>query len=174
MLAHGVKGPVRVHIRRCEPQDWGDIRRLHVKLALAFPAVVDVELNQVFSMPDDFWENFVRMCAHAEDQALFVAEDDAGLVAMGHVDVQGELARLDLVYVEGECRRRGVGTALIDALVRWAASAGATRSVGYIAQTSDGSKLAAALGWDPSDDVTYTKGGLEEHKWTAPPLLDRP
>jgi len=157
-----------VQIRRCVPEDWSDIRRLHVKLALSFPAVVDVDLNQVFSMPDDFWKNFVRTGAGARDQALFVAEVDGRVVGMGHGDVQGDLARLDLVYVEGDQRRRRVASGLVEALCGWAESSGAVRIVSHIAQTSEGSKVAAALGWAMSDEVTFTKSGLEEHKWVAP------
>ena len=47
------------------------MRRLHVELALAFPLVVDVELNDVLATPDDFWQTFVRTCADAPEQALF-------------------------------------------------------------------------------------------------------
>lgn len=50
-------------IRRCHEEDWGDVRRLHIQLALGFPSVVDVELNDVLATPDGFWQSFVKSSA---------------------------------------------------------------------------------------------------------------
>ena len=154
-------------VRRCEDDDWGDVRRLHIRLALQFPMVVDVDLNKVFATPDAFWQNFVRRCARDGDQAIFVALAGGTCCGMGHVALEGVLARMDLVFVDGAMRRQGIGTALVEALERWARSAGATEVIGYVSDASAGGDLAAALGWQRTDDVSATTHALTEYKWIA-------
>ncbi len=144
------------------------MRRLHIKLALGFPVVVDVELNEVAATPDDFWQNFVRLCAHDTNQALFLAELDRRCVGMGHVHRHGAQARLEMLYVDGSVRRQGLGTALVGAQERWASASGATELFCHIPDTSAGGRLAETLGWHRTEEIFFTKHGLEERKWTSP------
>jgi GNAT superfamily N-acetyltransferase len=148
------------------------VRRLHIKLALEFPLVVDVELNEVLGTPDGYWQNFVHMCALGTDQALFIAEVNATSVGMGHVRLQGTLGRLVMLYVEGSKRRQGIGAALVAAEVSWAHALGASDMVCHINDASKGARLAKELGWHRTEDVFYTKQGLKERKWTAEGQID--
>lgn len=143
------------------------MRRLHIALALEFPLVVDVELNEVLATPDDFWQTFVRMCAHAPEQALFVAELGERHFGMGHVHLQGSLARLELLYVDADRRREGTGSALVAAQMDWARASGISRLLCHIPEASAGPMLAAKLGWQRTDETFFAKRGLSERKWTA-------
>ena len=96
------------------------MRRLHIQLALEYPLVVDVELNEVLAKPDEYWQKFVQVCAADTEQALFVAQVESTLVGMGHIHRQDPLARLVMLYVEGNKRRQGIGTALVTAQTNWA------------------------------------------------------
>jgi GNAT superfamily N-acetyltransferase len=154
-------------IRRCDDEDWRDVRRLHIALALEFPLVVDVELNEVLAMPDDFWQTFVHKCADAPDQALFVAEEGERHIGMGHVQLQDPVARLELLYVDADQRRQGVGSALVAAQVDWAHASGMSELLCHISEASAGVMLAVTLGWQRTDEVFYTTRGLSERKWTA-------
>jgi GNAT superfamily N-acetyltransferase len=154
-------------IRRGTEEDWGAVRRLHIKLALEFPLVVDVELNEVLGTPDGYWQNFVHLCALGTDQALFVAEVSATCVGMGHVRLEGGLARLVMLYVEGGKRRQGIGAALVAAQEGWAHASGASDLICHIPDASKGAPLAKKLGWHRTEDVFYTKHGLKERKWTT-------
>jgi GNAT superfamily N-acetyltransferase len=135
-------------------------------LALGFPSVVDVELNEVLATADGYWQSFVATCAHGEDQALFLAEDNAQCVGMGQVRRQDTLARLGLLYVDGRVRRQGIGAALVAAQVSWAHASGVVDLVCHIPDASAGRQLAEELGWQRSEEVTFTKSGLKERKWT--------
>ncbi len=154
-------------VRRCVDGDWSDVRRMHIQLALAFPVVVDVELNEVLATPDDFWRHFVQVCALGADQALFVAETNATCVGMGHVRREDTLARLSMLYVDPSIRRQGIGTALVAAQVSWALASGAVRLSCHIPDASAGERLAEVLGWRRTEEVFSTKHGLKERKWTS-------
>jgi GNAT superfamily N-acetyltransferase len=136
-------------------------------MALGFPPVVDIELNEVLATPDDYWQTFAQTCALAGDQALFLAEVDGRCVGMGQIRLQGTLARLGQLYVDGATRRHGLATALVEVQVRWAQTAGAIDLVCHIPDASAARPLAEVLGWRGSDEASYTKGGLKERKWTA-------
>jgi GNAT superfamily N-acetyltransferase len=159
-------------IRRGTEEDWKAVRRLHIKLALEFPLVVDVELNEVLATPDGYWQNFVHLCTLGADQALFVAEADATCVGMGHIRLEGSLARLVMLYVDGSRRRQGIGASLVAAQVSWAHASAASALVCHIPDASKGAPLAKKLGWHRTEDVFYTKHGLKERKWTANEAVD--
>ena len=159
-------------IRRGTEEDWGAVRRLHIQLALEFPLVVDGELNEVLGTLDGYWQNFVHLCALGPDQALFVAEVSATCVGMGHVRLEGGLARLVMLYVEGGKRRQGIGAALVAAQEGWAHASGASDLICHIPDASKGAPLARKLGWHRTEDVFYTKHGLKERKWTTEGPID--
>jgi GNAT superfamily N-acetyltransferase len=154
-------------IRRCVDDDWPAVRQLHLKLALGFPLVVDVDLNEVFATPDDYWQTFVHACALDADQALFVAAEHEWAVGMGHVRVDGGVGRLSMLYVDGSRRRQHIGRQLVTAQVAWAGTSGATELVGHIADSSAGTYVAEALGWQRTAEISYTTRGLKERRWTS-------
>ena len=143
------------------------MRRLHIKLALEFPLVVDVELNEVLATPDGYWQNFVHMCALDTDQALFVAVVSARCVGMGHVRLHETLARLGMLYVDGSKRRQGIGASLVAAQESWAHASGTTDLVCHIPDASAGGRLAEELGWHRTEEVFCTNHGFTERKWTT-------
>lgn len=159
-------GAVTAEVRRCADDDWRDVRRLHIKLALSFPPVIDVDLNEVLAIPHDYWVHFVRTGSRSEEQALFVAVIGGGCVGMGHVHHHAASAQLSMLYVDADRRRQGVGTALVRALMQWVNPSGATALLGHIPVASAAGPLAHQLGWRKSEEASFTTHGIEEHKWT--------
>jgi len=153
-------------VRRCTAEDWSEIRRLHINMALGLPPVVDVEPNEVLGTPNAFWESFVTTGADDARQALFVADTGDECVGMGHVRLEGGEAQLSMLFVEGSHRRRGVGSDLVASQEAWAHRAGVRRLAAHIPETSAASQLADKLGWRQEDDVFFTMHGLREHRWT--------
>lgn len=143
------------------------MRRLHVKLALEFPLVVDVDLNEVLATPDVYWLNFVRTCAVADDKAIFVADTGASCAGMGHVRLEGTGARLEMLYVDAALRRQGVAAALVAAQVSWAHALGSTDLVCHIPEAGAGEQLAHHLGWRRTEELFFTKRGLKERRWVV-------
>jgi GNAT superfamily N-acetyltransferase len=154
-------------IRRCVEDDWRDLRRLHIKLALKFPLVVDVDLNEVLATPDVKWQEYAWACAHSADQALCVASLGEREVGMGHVHLSDQRGRLAMVFVEDTERRQGIGTGIVASLGQWVGDRGASGLVCHIPDDTDGSHLAQSLGWTRTDEIFFTQHGLAERKWTT-------
>ena len=153
------------HVRRCDPADWRAVRRLHIRLALGLPSVVDVDLNEVLATPDEHWRDFVGGCAVDDDQALFLAESDGFTVGMGHVRLEPPRARFSMLYVESELRRQGVATALVRAQTAWVEPHPVSELVCHIPDVSAAAPLAEDLGWQRTDEVFHTRHRIEERKW---------
>jgi GNAT superfamily N-acetyltransferase len=152
-------------IRRCRAEDWRDIRRLHVMMALAIPLAVDVELNDVFATPDAYWTEYATASARSDEQALYVADVAHACVGMGHVRLNHGEARLGMLFVEENQRRRGIGSALFETQERWARDSGATRLVGHIPDTSIAVRLAEGFGWSRTEEIFVAKNRLVERRW---------
>jgi GNAT superfamily N-acetyltransferase len=162
-----------IEVRRCRVDDWKDVRRLHVQMALAFPLLIDVELNKVLATRDDHWRDYVRTCASDSDQAIFLA-DVVGdrCVGMGHVGLEGILARPSMLFVEQSWRRRGIGRSLAAAQVRWAKAAGATELTCHIPDESHAAQLAESVGLSRTEEVYVTRQRIKERKWIARSVPD--
>jgi GNAT superfamily N-acetyltransferase len=152
-------------IRRCRAEDWRDVRRLHVMMALGIPLAVDVELNDVFATPDAYWMEYATACAHGDEQILYVADVAHACVGMGHVRLNRGEARLGMLFVEENQRRRGVGSALFAAQGSWARDCGAIRLVGHIPETSTAGRLAEGFGWSRTEEIFVAKNRLVERRW---------
>jgi GNAT superfamily N-acetyltransferase len=152
-------------VRRCRAEDWRDIRRLHVMMALGIPLAVDVELNDVFTAPDTYWTEYATACARGDEQTLYVADVAHACVGMGHVRLNYSAARLGMLFVEENQRRRGIGSALFAAQERWARDCGATRLVGHIPDTSTAGRLAEGFGWSRTGEIFVAKNRLVERRW---------
>jgi GNAT superfamily N-acetyltransferase len=153
-------------VRRCREDDWRDVRRLHVQLALGVPLAVDVELNDVFATPDHHWRDFTAACSNATDQAFFVAVEGDACVGMGHVRLDDHVARLGMLFVNERFRRRGLGTAILEAQEQWAREGGARQLVCHIPDSSPAGRLTLRSGWRRSDEVFTAKNRLVERRWT--------
>ncbi|MGO9853741.1 MAG: GNAT family N-acetyltransferase [Acidimicrobiales bacterium] len=152
-------------IRRCDDDDWRDVRRLHIMMALGIPMAVDVELNDVFATPDGFWRDYTNACARGDEQALFVAGVEAPCVGMGHVRLDHRQGRLDMLFVGENDRRRGIGTALVAAQEDWAHATGAGDLVCHIPDTSPAVRLAERFGWQRTEEIFVAKNRLVERRW---------
>jgi GNAT superfamily N-acetyltransferase len=156
-------------VRRCLEDDWVAVRRLHVKLALELPIVVDVALDEALATGDEEWQRFTARCSTDAAQALYVAEAERGCVGVCQISVEGTVAQLSMLYVEGPWRHHGVASALVSAVVGWAEESPARVLVAHIADSSRAVSLARRLGWQRRDEEFVSRHGLVERKWTFDP-----
>jgi ribosomal protein S18 acetylase RimI-like enzyme len=106
-----------VEVRLAAPDDWADWRLLRRRSL--------TEDRDVFSASTTLWsgadDSEDRWRARVADGPCFIAYDGDDPVGMvGGQVVDGE-AQLISMWVAPEARRRGIGRALVDAVVAWSA-----------------------------------------------------
>lgn len=113
-------------VRRLEPGDWREFRRLRLEALEAEPLAF-VEQHEVSAADsDEYWQDRVRRGAADPAVATFVAVHDRRLIgkATGFVDdeVAEPTVHLVGVYVPAEFRGAalGVSGAVVTAVMRWA------------------------------------------------------
>ena len=122
-------------------------------------------LGDLFRIERDFTpdparqnEGLRRLIAREHDAAIFVARDSNARV-LGMVTAQivvstaegAPSAWIEDVVVEAQSRRRGVGRALLGAVLAWARHAGATRAQLLVdTGNREAEAFYAKLGWQPT------------------------
>jgi len=104
-------------IRLAEPDDWADWRLVRQRSLTEDP--------DAFSSSTRMWtgdnDTEDRWRARLADGPCFIAYDDNRPVGMVAGSVVDDAAQLTSMWVAPEARRRGIGTALIERVVEWAA-----------------------------------------------------
>ena len=141
-----------VRIRRPATLTDSDIEGLAAVLLDCVEGGASVGFMQPFSFDEACaWWRRLAADVEAGRRALFVAEDDAGIVGTVHLvlaqpDNQPHRADLSKMLVTRRARKRGVGAALMDAAEKGARAAGKTLLVLDTA-SQEAERLYARMGW---------------------------
>jgi GNAT superfamily N-acetyltransferase len=115
-----------------------------------------------------FWRRVADAVA-AGERAILIAEDGTGIIGTVHLilalpENQPHRADVTKVLVHPRARRRGLGTALMEAAEEMARDCGRTLLVLDTVTGSDADRLYARLGWvrvgEIPDFALLAKGGL--------------
>jgi len=130
-------------VRRIRPAEWARLRALRVHALADAPLAFGSTLSQEEAFPESIWRERAAGGAAGEDRATFIAEQDGRWIGLATGLITG-LADPMLVgmFVDGSARRRGVAVALIESVVGWVQSRGATRLVLWV---TSGNEAAIAL-----------------------------
>lgn len=79
-----------------------------------------------------------RLLVRADEVAFATVVEDGAVLAIGRGTVVEGWLGLTAVHVEPSCRRRGLATAVVGALARWAGDRGATRGLLQVAAPNAG------------------------------------
>ena len=115
-----------MEIRRVRPDEWQALKALRLRALASDPDAFGGRLEDAIEHDDDLWRK--RAAAGPADATTFVAEAaDGTLVGMAvgapapdHPDAAGLFG----MWVAPNARGQGIGGALVDAVVGWAASVG--------------------------------------------------
>jgi ribosomal protein S18 acetylase RimI-like enzyme len=112
-----------IRIRELQQEEWRVWRTLRIAALKDAPDAFGDTVEQAQLRSDEEWR---KSLTHPEER-LLVAEIDSGLVGMARVrsdEDDPERAGLYSMWVAPDARRKGVGRALIDDAIRWAAQNG--------------------------------------------------
>jgi GNAT superfamily N-acetyltransferase len=121
------------------------LKALRLRALAESPDAFGQTLADALEQPDPYWENATRSVTEPNRHIMFLAEDaerPVGL-AFGLLDpARADTGRVAGMWVDPELRGRGLGRALLDAVVGWARGRGLTRLELWV---TEGNLAATAL-----------------------------
>lgn len=108
-----------MEVRVTRDEDWDQLRRVRLRALADTPEAFASTLAEERDLPEDRWHGWTTP---TDSSANFFAIEDAepcGMVAVFREPEDPALAHLVAMWVDPAFRRRGVGGALIDAVVEW-------------------------------------------------------
>ena len=115
-------------IRRIDPADAENLRRIRLRALLSDPGVFDSDYERECELPPDHWTRQANEASTGEHHCLFVVDGPEGLVGMAGAYTPGDQTSVRRIYgmwVAPESRFAGLGQQLIAAITIWSVSAGA-------------------------------------------------
>jgi GNAT superfamily N-acetyltransferase len=147
-------GPVR--IRRLEPDEWEAFRKIRLAALLEAPYAFGSTHQAEVRLDERSWR------ARLAERARFVAEQDGrivGTVGAGPGEGKGTAA-LTALWVDPEARGRGVGAALVGAVMDWCRDEGhRTLLLWVTAENSIAERLYGRLGFERTGAVARVRPG---------------
>lgn len=110
-------------VRRIRPADTALLRRIRLAALLDTPSAFAKTHEEESTYPDSLWAARAEDNAAGDEHTTFFAFDGdecVGLVG-GHQAVNGDHIDLVSMWTDPAARGKGVGAALVDAVVEWAA-----------------------------------------------------
>jgi phosphinothricin acetyltransferase len=158
----GDRNPYMIHVRPATQADLPEITEIYNEAILSTPATFDTEIKTVD-------ERRTWLASHGGLYPVLVAEEDARILGWGSLSPMGSRPGWrytveDSVYVRERDRGRGVGRALLEALVREARSLGHHSVVARITSCNRPSiHLHRTLGFQPAG--TWHEVGRKFDAW---------
>jgi len=112
-----------IGIRRVAPDEWEALRALRLRALADDPHAFETTLDQALAYPDSHWRESAARGASGSHSLTMAAWSGADPVAMAGGfrrggDVRAQLAGM---WVDPAHRRSGIATALVNAVIEWAA-----------------------------------------------------
>jgi ribosomal protein S18 acetylase RimI-like enzyme len=146
-------------VRRIHAHEGPRLRALRLSALADAPTAFGSTVAETQAHPQEYWDQLARETAIAETHARFVAEEDErwyGMVGGLMARDQAGTAQLVSMWVDPSRRREGIGTALVDTVVRWARGCGARRIQLWVTDTNEQAKSL------------YARNGFVETERTQP------
>jgi GNAT superfamily N-acetyltransferase len=112
-----------VTVRRVDPDEWPLLKRVRLAALADAPSAFGSTLAAESDRPDDEWRVRAAAGSSGRDRVTFFAFDGDDVVGLvGGYRSDDAAAGIDLVsmWTAPSARRRGVGRALVDAVIDWA------------------------------------------------------
>lgn len=111
--------PVDATITRLDPGAWRDYKRLRLEALATDPQAFEASYADQRALPDAYWRSHLDEAANSRGSWLLFANREQRLVGMigAFVTEERRLAEIKSVFVAPGARGRGLGSALMDAVI---------------------------------------------------------
>lgn len=153
-------------VRRLRADETTLLKTLRLGALAESPDAFGDSLAAARARPDSYWTEMTQSVTEPDRHAMFLAEDVAAAVgiAFGLVDRErADRAHLGGMWVDPTARCRGVGRALVDAILAWARERGFRDVVLWV---TEGNAAAMAL----YERAGFTRTGRRDHLPSNPSL----
>jgi GNAT superfamily N-acetyltransferase len=140
-----------VNVERVRPEQWRALRDVRLRALADSPGAFLRTYEEEAALPDEEWQQ------RAADRTSFLAWVDgepAGIVGAFEAIEHDATVELVAMWSAPEHRRRGVGRALVEAVVAWAEERGAARVVLWVMRGNDGARaFYESVGFRATDEI---------------------
>jgi GNAT superfamily N-acetyltransferase len=144
----------RAAIRRLRPDEGQALKTLRLRALAGAPDAFGQTLAEASARDD--WAEWARKLSSADGNAGFLAEAPEGAVGLAFGILEAEradAAHVGGMWVDPAWRRRGVGAALVAAVIEWARARGRPRVCLWVTeQNRPAVSLYARLGFRPTGE----------------------
>ncbi len=134
-----------MNTRRIQPGDGPLLKDVRLQALLTDPDAFGASYEDDASHGDDHWEERAKAAALGSEKFIAFAEDGGrvvGMVGAYTPEDASHVRHLVSTWVAPEARGKGLGSELVDAVVGWARTAGASQVTLWVV---DGNRRAVAL-----------------------------
>ena len=156
-----------ITITRLNPGAWQDFKLLRLQALATDPQAFEASYDDQCARPDAYWRSHLDEAANSRGSWLLFANRERRLVGMigAFVTEERRLAEIKSVFVAPRARGRGLGNALMDAVIhelRLDRSIQAVRLYVNVTQTA-AVDLYVRCGFSIVEDVRATLGDGKAH-----------
>lgn len=149
-----------VHVERIRPDQWPTLRALRLRALTEAPEAFLSTLADEAAYDDAEWERRAARWSGGDEGATFLASvggEPAGLVGSYRLDDRS--VELVAMWTAPEHRRAGVGRALVEAVVGFAADTGAHRvTLSVMRANTSAAAFYATAGFVDTDEPADLEG----------------
>lgn len=115
-----------VHVRRLHPNEGAPLRDIRLRALSDSPSAFSSTYQREAAYSPAMWEEAAARRATGDHEATFVAVEATEWLGLVGVYRPGDPGTAELVsmWTAPEARGRGIGTALVEAVIAWARAAG--------------------------------------------------
>jgi GNAT superfamily N-acetyltransferase len=143
-----------VEIRRSTEQDWQTLKSVRLAALREAPYAFGSTYEKERQWDDDKWREWASWGQQGEQEVIFLAYDASGPVGMVGAFREEDAVLLIAMWVAPTARRQGVGRALVEAVVSWAAQLDVRQVILWVADDNTAARdLYSSVGFRPTGET---------------------
>ena len=112
-----------MHVRNLEPDETELHQSIRLEALRQSPKSFGLTYEEAAGFPFSYWEDLTRSVTKPNKQTMVLACEGNAIYGSGYGlldEQQTKVGRVGGMWIRPECRGKGVGTALVRALINWA------------------------------------------------------